>query len=96
MVAGTDGGDEAVGADAAQDCDSELGADAADGQEFFEETFFLRFGEAEEGDLVFADVSMDVQIDFASFAGKRGEGSYADGDVVSHAGALDDGLVRGF
>src|SRR5439155_15366165 len=43
-----------------------------------------------------SDVSVDVQVDFGAFAGKRGEGGYADRDVVAHAGALDDGLVRGF
>ena len=53
VVAGTNGGDEAIGADAAQDGDGELGADAADGEELLEEAFFLGLREAEEGDLVF-------------------------------------------
>src|SRR5260370_21328028 len=96
VVAGTNGGDEAIGVDAAQDRDGELGADAADGEELLEEPFLLSFGEAEEGNLVFADVSMDVQGGFCAFAGERGEGGDADGDVVAHAGALDDGLVRSF
>ena len=61
VVAGTNGSDETVGTDAAQDCDGELGADAADGEEFFEEAFLLSLGEAEERDLVFADVGVNVQ-----------------------------------
>ena len=96
VVAGTNGGDEAIGADAAQDGDGELGADAADGEKLLEEAFFLRFREAEEGDLVFADVSVDVQVGFDALAGEGGEGGDANGDIVAHAGALDDGLVRGF
>ena len=84
------------GVDAAEDGDGELGADAADGEELFEEAFLLGFGEAEEGDLVFADVGVDVQGGFGAFVGKRGEGGDADGDVVAHASAFYDGLVRGF
>jgi len=96
VVAGADGGDETVRVDAAEDRDGELGADAADGKELFEEAFFLCLGEAEEGDLVFADVGMDVQRDFCTLVGKCGEGGDADSDVVAHASALDDGLVGGF
>ena len=61
VIAGADGGDETAGVDATEDGDAELGADAADGEEFFEEAFLLGFGEAEEGDLIFADVSVDVE-----------------------------------
>ena len=68
VVAGTDGGDEAVGADAAQDGDGELGADAADGEELFEEALLLGLGEAEEGELVFADVGVDVERGLGAFA----------------------------
>jgi len=96
VVAGADGGDESAGVDAAEDRDGELRADAGDGEELFEETFFLGLGEAEEGDLVFADVGVDVERGFGVFAGECGEGSDADGDVIADAGALDDGLVRGF
>jgi hypothetical protein len=96
VVAGADGGDEAAGVDAAQNGDGELGANAADGEELFEEALLLGFGEAEEGDLVFADVSVDVQRGFGAFVGKRGEGGDADGYVVAYTGALEDGLVRGF
>ncbi len=67
VVAGADGGDEAVGVDAAEDRDGELGADAGDGEELFEEAFFLGLGEAEEGDLVFADVGVDVEGGFGAF-----------------------------
>jgi len=96
VVAGTDGGDEAVGADAAEDGDGELGADAGDGEEFFEEAFLPGLGETEEGELVFADVGVDVEGGFGTFGGEGGEGGDADGYVVANAGALEDGLVRGF
>ena len=95
VVAGTNSGDEAIGADAAQDGDGELGADAADGEELLKEALFLSLGEAEEGDLVFANVGVDVQRGFGALAGKRREGGDADRNVVTHASALDDGLVRG-
>jgi hypothetical protein len=96
VIAGADGGDEAAGVDAAENGDGELGADAGDGEEFFEEAFLLGLGESEEGDLVFADVGVDVQCCFDAFAWECGEGGYADGDVVAYAGALDDGLIRSF
>jgi hypothetical protein len=96
VVARADSGDEAAGVDAAEDRDGELRADAGDGEELFEEAFFLRLGEAEEGDLVFADVGVNVEGGFGVFSGECGEGGDADGDVVAHAGTLDDGLVRGF
>jgi hypothetical protein len=95
VVTGADGGDEAVGGDAAEDRDGELGADAADGEKLFEEAFFLGFGEAEEGDLVFADVGVDVQDGFGAFGGECGEGGDADGDVVADTGTFEDGLIGG-
>ena len=96
VVAGANGSDEAAGVDAAQDGDGEFGADAGDGEEFFEEAFFLNLGEAEERELVFADVGVDVKGRFGTLAGKRGKGGDADGDVIADAGALDDGLVGSF
>jgi hypothetical protein len=95
MVAGADGGDESVARDAAEDRDGELGADAADGEELFEEALFLGLGEAEESDLVFANVGVDVQDGFGAFGGEGGEGGDADGDVVADAGAFEDGLIGG-
>src|SRR5216683_3153710 len=96
VVAGADGGDEAVGGDAAEDGDGQLGAYAGDGQELLEEALLLGFGEAEEGYLVFADVGVDVEGRFGAVGRKSGEGGDADGDVVAYAGGLDDGLVGGF
>ncbi len=96
VVGGADGGDEAVGVDAAEHGDGELGADAGDGEEFLEEALLLRLGEAEEGDLVLADVGVDVQAGLGAFGRERGEGGDADGGVVADAGALDDGLVGRF
>jgi hypothetical protein len=96
VVAAADGSDEALGGDAAEDRDGELGADAGDGEEFFEEAFFLSFGEAEESELIFTDMGVDVKGDFSAFDRESREGGNADGDVVANAGAFDDGLVRGF
>lgn len=96
VIARANGGNEAVGADAAEDCDCQLGSDAADGEEFFEEAFLLRLGEAKEGKLIFTYVGVDVERGFGAFTGEGGEGGDADGDVVTYAGALDDGLVGGF
>jgi len=96
VIAGADGGDEAVRADAAENRDSELGTDAADGEEFFKEAFFLLLREAEESELVFTDVRVDMKRGFCAFAGECGEGGDADGDVVADARALDDDLVRSF
>ena len=39
VVAGSDGGDETAGVDAAENCDAELGADAADGRSFSKRRF---------------------------------------------------------
>jgi len=93
VVAGTDGSDETTGVDAAEDRDGQLGADAGDGEELFKEALLLGFGESEERDLVFADVGVDVKRGFSAFAGQGGEGGDTDGDVVAHAGALEDGLI---
>jgi len=96
VVARANGGDEAIGTDAAQDSDRKLGADAGDGEEFFEEALFLGLREAEEGKLVFADMCVDVEGDCAAFVRKGRVGGYADGYVVTYSGAFDDGLARGF
>lgn len=96
VVAGADGGDQAAAVDAAEDGDGQLWADAGDGEELFEETLLLSFGEAEERDLVFTDVGVDVQSRFCAFVGKSGEGSDADGDVVAHTSTLEDGLIGSF
>ena len=95
MIAGADGGDEAGGVDAAEDRDGEFGADAGDGEELFEEALFGELGEAEEGELVFADVGVDVEAGLGALAGQGGVGGDGDGDVVADAGALDGDLVGG-
>ena len=96
MVAGADGGDKTAGIDTAENRDGKFWADAGDGEEFFEEAFFLSLREAEESELIFTDMSVDVKGDFSAFDRKSREGGNADGDVVANAGAFDDGLVRGF
>jgi hypothetical protein len=95
-VVGADGADEALGGDAGEDGDGELGADAGDGDKLFEEALLLRGGEAEEGDLVFADVGVDVEGGLGAFGWEFGEGGDGDVDVVAYAGAVDDGLVGRF
>ena len=47
----------------------------------------------QEGDLVFADVGVDLEAGFGALGGQVGEGGDGDGDVVSDAGALEGGLV---
>ncbi len=96
VVAGADGVDETRGVDATKDRDGQLGADAGDGEEFFEETLLLRLGEAVEGKLVFADMSVDVERHICALVGERGERGYADGDVVADACTLDHYLIGGF
>jgi hypothetical protein len=96
VVAGADGGDEAGGVDAGEDGDGELGADAGDGEELFEEAFFGELDEAEEGDLVFADVGVDVEAGFGAHGREGGVGGDGDDDVIADAGALDRDLVGGF
>ena len=93
VISGTDGSDEAAGVDAAEDGDGQLGANAGDGEELFEESLLLSFGESEERDLVLADVGVDVKRGLSALVGQRGEGGYADSDVVAYASALEDGLV---
>jgi hypothetical protein len=95
VVAGADGRDEAVAADAAEDSDGELGADAADGEQLLKEPSFLGFGEAEQRDLVFANVRVNVQRGLSALRRKRRKRSDGDGHVVAHARAFEDGLIGG-
>ncbi len=96
MIAGADGGDEALCVDAGEHRDGEFGADAGDGEKTLEEAFFLEIEEAEEGELVLGDARVDVQTGFGSFRGERRECGDGDGYVVAYAGTLDDGLVGSF
>ena len=93
VVLAADGLDGAVGGEAAEDFDGELGTDAADGDEALEEALLLAVEEAKEGDLVFADLGVDVERGFRADAGERGEGGDGDDDVIADAGGFNDGLA---
>ena len=88
-----DGSDHFVGGHAAEDGDGELWTDAAYCDQLFEELFFGGTEESVERDLIFADVSVDVQGDLAAEAGQVRECWNGDGDVVAYAGGFDYGLV---
>ena len=70
MISGADGSDEASSVHATEDGDGELGADAGDGEEFFKEALLGDLEEAEEGELVFADVGVDVEAGLGALAGR--------------------------
>ena len=96
VVLSANGLDGALGGEAAEYLDGQFGADAADGDEALEEALFLAIEEAEEGDLVFADLGVDVEGGFCADAGEGGEGGDGDDDVVAYAGGFDDGLAGFF
>ena len=96
VVGGADGGDEAFGLESAEDGEGEAGADAADGEQFFEEAFFVERGESVEGKLVFADVGVDVEGGFVAEVGEGGEGGDGDGGFVTDSGAVEDDAAGGF
>ena len=68
-------------------------ADAADRDELFEQRLFVLREEAVERQRVFANMGVDAQPDFGADVGQLREGGDRDGDVVSDAARLDDGLV---
>ncbi len=52
MILGANGGDGALGGEAAEQGDGQLGADAGDGDQAFKESFFIAIEKSEEGDRV--------------------------------------------
>jgi hypothetical protein len=93
VVAAADGADEAVGGDAAEDGDGELGADAGDGEELFEEALLGGLGEPEEEEGVFANVGVDVEAGFGAEVAELGIGGDGDGELVANAVAVEDNGV---
>lgn len=93
VILGADGLHGSFRRKAAKHLDGELGADAADGDQPLEEALLFAVEEAEEGDLVVADLGVDVQRGLRADRGQRGEGGHGDDDVVAHARSLDDGLT---
>src|SRR5579859_8063141 len=96
MILRANGLHGALGREARQDLDGQLGAYAADGDESFKETLLIAIEKAEEGNLIFADLRVDVEGGFRTDARERGEGRHGDDDVVPHACGFDDGLARLF
>ena len=90
------GAEEVGGGDAAEDFDGERGTDAADADQLFEEIFFIRREEAVEREGVFANMSVDAEAGLAADAGEMGKGGNGDGDVVTDAANIEDGLVGRF
>jgi hypothetical protein len=93
-VTAADGGDEFGSGEAGEDRDGEFRADAADGDEAFEDGFFFRRGEAEEQECVFANVGVDAKGGGGALVWEGGEGGDGDLDVVADAGSFEDDLVR--
>ncbi len=77
----------------AKDGDGQLGPNAADGDEFFEELLLFGAQKSVESQRIFADVGMDMQRDFAAHRGQFRKSRNRDGDVVPHACGFDDGLA---
>ena len=96
MILRADGLHRALGREAAEDLDGQLRAYSADGDEPLEEAFLFAIEKAEEGDLVFAHLRVDVQRSLRAHARQRGKRRHGDDHVVSNAGGLDDGLARFF
>jgi len=96
VVLSADGLNGTFGIEAAENSDSELGADSADGDEAFEETLFAELEKAEESEDVFANLGVDEERNLGVFCGQSGEGRNADGHVVADAAGFDDGLARLF
>jgi hypothetical protein len=77
----------------AQHLDGQLGADAAHRDQPLKETLLFALEKAEERNLVFADLGVNVQRGLGAQRGQRRKRGHGDGDVVADAGRLDDGLA---
>ena len=95
-VAGADGLNEVSRGDAGEGGERDLGPDAADGDQFFEEEFFFRRVEAVEQHGVFAHMHVDAQSRFDSHIGEAGKGGHGDVDFIAHAARFHDDQVRVF
>ena len=93
VILRADGLHGAIAGEPAQHLDGELGADAAHGDQPLEEALLFAVEKAEERDLVFAHLGVNVQRGFGAERGQRRECGHGDGDVVADAGGLDDGLA---
>ncbi len=71
-----------------------LGADAAHRNQPLEEPLLFAIEKTEERNLILADLGVNVQRCLGSQNRQGGKRRHGDGDVVSHAAGLDDGLAR--
>lgn len=92
-VAAGDGGAQFVGGGGGEDAEGDFGADAADGEQEFKEGALFDAGEAVEGEEVFADVQVGVEVDFgADFADCAEDGARGE-DLEADAAGFDDEVV---
>src|SRR5271165_7439136 len=77
----------------AENGDRQLRPNAAYGDQLLEELLFVGAQESEQRDRVLADVGMDVQRHLAAKPGQVGKCRHSDGDVITDARRLNDGLV---
>jgi hypothetical protein len=95
-VAGADGRDEIVHGHAAEDFESEAGADAGSGKQQFEKVLLAGGEEAIEEEGVVADVRVDEEGGFGVEFGEGSEGRERDEDLVADAGDIEEDLIRAF
>ncbi len=93
VILRADGLHGAIAGEAAEHFDGELGSDAADGDQPLEEALLFALEKTEEGDLIFADLGVDVQRGFRADRRQRRKGGHGDGDVVADASGFNDGLA---
>ena len=96
MILGTNCLYGALGRQAAQDLDRQLRSDTAHRDQTLKEPLFLAIEKSEERDLILAHLRVDVQAGLSADAGQSREGRYGNGDVISNAGGVDNGLTRLF
>ena len=93
VILAADGLHGALGRKPAEHLDGKLGADAAHRDQPLEEPLLFALEKAEERDLVFADLGVDMQRRLSADDRQCGKRGHGDGDVVSNAAGLDDGLA---
>src|SRR5450631_279532 len=87
------GVDHFIGGHAAQNGDGEFRPDSAHGNQLFKQCFLGRAQKSVERNHVFPHMSVNVQGDLAANTWQLGKCRHADGDVVSDAAGLNNGLV---
>src|ERR1035441_2490292 len=93
MILSANGLDRPLRREPAEHFDRELGTHTADRDQPPKQPLLFAIEKAEQGDLIFADLGVDVKRYFCAHHRQRCEGGHGDRDVVSHPGSLDDGLA---